>query len=195
MILLISNALIGICLLEWAWKKNLRFRKPIAELDKLMPAFRRYDAENWAKWKHYPGAMTLMIPRFLTGVLLGFIFCILISLALIGQSMEEPIKGRCKKCVIRSLYKFFVFLFQLFNNGNLTTWKYLSEQDVGYYSEWLGPKEVQERERAENDYMEISEKKENIEVKGFRRIPKRGNGPASTIICNHISWIEMMALI
>ena len=83
-ILLITNAIVGICLLEGAWKKNVRFRKPIVELDQLMPAFRRYDAEKWAKWKHYPGAMTLMIPRFLIGITLGFIFCILISLALIG---------------------------------------------------------------------------------------------------------------
>ena len=61
--------------------------------------------------------------------------------------MEAPIKGRCKKCIIRMLYKFFVFLFQLFTNGNLTTWRYLSEQDVDYYSEWLGPKEIQDKER------------------------------------------------
>ena len=32
-ILLITNAIVGICLLEWSWKKNVRFRKPIAELD------------------------------------------------------------------------------------------------------------------------------------------------------------------
>ena len=29
----------------------------------------------------------------------------------------------------------------------------------------------------------------------YRRIPKRGDGPVSTIVCNHIGWIEVMALI
>ena len=84
-IMLITNAIVGIFIFEWAWYKNSRFLKPIDELEKLMPAFQRYDAKKWAKWKYYPGAMTLMIPRFLTGVLLGIVLCILMSIALIGQ--------------------------------------------------------------------------------------------------------------
>ena len=92
-ILLTINAVAGILLFEWAWHKNSRFRKPIDELDKLMPAFNRYDAQRWAKWKYYPGAMTLMIPRFLIGVMLGIILCILIAIALIGQPIDAPIEG------------------------------------------------------------------------------------------------------
>ena len=30
---------------------------------------------------------------------------------------------------------------------------------------------------------------------GRLKIPKRGRGPSSTIICNHIGWVEVMALI
>ena len=87
------NAVVGILIFEWAWRKNSRFRKPIDELDKLMPAFHRSDAQKWAKWKYYPGAMTLMIPRFLTGVLLGIALCLLMAIALIGQPRDAPIEG------------------------------------------------------------------------------------------------------
>lgn len=137
-ILLLLNASLGLILFEWAWYKNRRWRKPITELDILLPAFRRTDAEHWHKWMLYPGAVTLLIPRFLFGVVLVFVLCILIKIGLICQPMDEPITG-CRKHFIRWSYRIITFLFQFFSNFNFVTWKHLSMQDVNYYEDWLGP--------------------------------------------------------
>ena len=67
------NAILGFIALEWAWCKLLRFRKPILALENAMPAFRRHDAQKWRKWTFYPGALTLLLPRFFFGVTLGLI--------------------------------------------------------------------------------------------------------------------------
>ena len=89
------------------------------------------------------------------------------------------------------MFKYFTFWFQLITNATITSWKYLSAEDVNYYCEWLGPKESQEKEQLQEDFPQDGE----AHPKGLRRVPKRGKGPVSTIICNHISWIEMMGLI
>ena len=91
MLFIATNAISGILLLEWAWKKNVRFREPIQELEDLMPAFRRYDAKNWARWAHYPGAMTIMIPRLFLVNILSVIFIIIIKFLMLGQQNGEPI--------------------------------------------------------------------------------------------------------
>ena len=83
-ILLELNALIGLILFEWAWYKNQRWRRPIKELDSLLPAFRRNDAEKWSKWMFYPGAVTLLIPRFLWALILLVLLCIFVKIGLIG---------------------------------------------------------------------------------------------------------------
>jgi len=64
-ILILLNAIFGAILLEISWAKLSRFRNPNAELDEHFPAFRRTDALTWRKWKLYPGAVTIMIPRFI----------------------------------------------------------------------------------------------------------------------------------
>ena len=87
-ILLITNAILGLAWFEWAWWKNRRFRKPIPELEALLPAFRRTDAHRWSKWKFYPGAMTVLIPRFLFGVVMGMLVCLCLFFMLIGQPMD-----------------------------------------------------------------------------------------------------------
>ena len=69
--LLLANALLGLILFEWAWAHTSRFRKSILEFDDMMPGFRRDDAKQWSKWALYPGAMTIMLPRFLLGVSLA----------------------------------------------------------------------------------------------------------------------------
>lgn len=139
-ILLELNALIGLILFEWAWYKNRRWRKPIKELDCLLPAFRRTDAERWHKWMLYPGAMTLLIPRFLWGVLVVLVLCVFVKIGLIGQPMDEPIRG-CRSCFVRCCYRVACFLFQFFSNFNFVTWKHLTMDDVNYYEDWLGPRD------------------------------------------------------
>jgi len=109
-ILILVNAVAGLITFEWAWYKTYRFRKPIAEVDDLLPAFRRNDAKYWHKWTHYPGAVTILWPRFWFGVIDVAILCFFMKLCLIGQPMAEPIGG-CRRLLIRWLFKFFTFNF------------------------------------------------------------------------------------
>ena len=210
-----TNAVLGLMLFEWAWWRMRHYRKPIKELNDLLPAFRRDDAVRWSKWKFYPGAVTIMLPRFFFGVGLGMFLSIFLFFALIGQPMDKPISG-LRSMIIRWAYKFSTFWFQLITNFNIVTWKKLTPQEVNYYEEWLGPREEQEKEQFSDTTM-INERRlvENgstdfsePDPRSFaqsptscgnalygRRVPKRGRGPASTIICNHIGWVDVMGLI
>ena len=77
--LLLANTVLGIYLFEVAWYKTRRFRKPIKELDAQFHDIRRFDAVNWKKWKHYPGAATLLIPRLLFALVMGIILALMES--------------------------------------------------------------------------------------------------------------------
>ena len=131
-ILLYINAILGLVIFEWAWYSTYRFRNPQSEIDNLVPVFRRDDAKRWAKWMHYPGAVTMMLPRFFFGVAWVFVFLIILKVCLICQPMDEPIRG-CRSATIRFFYKFFAFFFQLVTNFNFTTWKTLTMDEVNHY--------------------------------------------------------------
>ena len=45
------------------------------------------------------------------------------------------------------------------------------------------------------DSTDVSEQYKESPRTRRRRIPKRGKGPPSTVVCNHIGWIDVMALI
>ena len=83
-ILIITNAILGAILLEVAWARTTRYRKPIAALEAKMPAFRRNDSKHWRKWKLYPGAVTFMLPKFISGVSLGIVLLIILKITLCG---------------------------------------------------------------------------------------------------------------
>ena len=83
-IVLLFNALLGCCCLEWAWHKTLRFRKPNHELNTQFNLFARFDAPLWKKWQFYPGALTVLLPRLVIGVLIAVISIIFVNLLLIG---------------------------------------------------------------------------------------------------------------
>ena len=95
-ILLGANAILGLVAFEWAWYKTRRFRNPILELDTQFPELRRLDAPKWAKWKHYPGAVTLMIPRLLIFFTIIILLGILLNIFLICHDRSRPITG-CRK--------------------------------------------------------------------------------------------------
>ncbi len=191
-----------------------------------MPSYRRNDADKWARWKFYPGAMTLCIPRFLAGCVIGILLNIILKVMLIGQEMNEPIRG-CRRKVIRGCYRAAAFSFNLFVNFVWMSSKKLTLEDVNYYQEWLGPIDEQQREHSsapENYAAAINEADQhtvNLNAVQHRNmgstdvsdnnafvqsptsnsgnlgamIPKRGPGPTSTIICNHVGWIDIISLI
>ena len=149
-ILIFLNAVLGLVLFEWAWAKNRRFRKPVKQLDQLLPAFRRFDAEKWHKWMFYPGALTLCVPRLLMSVTIGTIICLGLKLLLLCHPLQKPIKG-CRSTLIRLWFKMMTTLFQFFVNFNIATWRKLTPEDVNYYEQWLGPRQEQLKEQMASD--------------------------------------------
>jgi hypothetical protein len=118
---LLFNALIGCCCLEWAWHKTLRFRKPNPELNAQFNMFARTDAPHWRKWQFYPGALTVLLPRILIGVLIAVLTIIFVNILLIGQRKSDPIAPGCRKFMLRFFYKMFANF-----QAALTFWTYIS---------------------------------------------------------------------
>ena len=48
-ILVIFNALLGLCIFEWAWYHTYIVRNHPKELNEIFPAYRRNDAPKWRK--------------------------------------------------------------------------------------------------------------------------------------------------
>jgi hypothetical protein len=138
-ILLAINAIAGIALLERAWAQTSRFRNPNMEVEELMPAFRRLDALQWQKWKLYPGAMTLLIPRFLFAVTLMCAQLVGIRIILAGANMEKPLSA-ARKSMIDCLYYIVWRMIGVLTFFTWHTYEYLDEVD---YSEYLGVDDAQ----------------------------------------------------
>ena len=66
--LLAINAIAGILIIELELKKCKPLMNIDEERDSKIPPFRRLDTHNWKRWRFYPGAMTIMIPRVIIGV-------------------------------------------------------------------------------------------------------------------------------
>ena len=62
-IYMVIQAIIGILLFEWAWKKTKRVRECPKELNHKFYSFCRLDAHKWRRWKLYPCAITTMPTR------------------------------------------------------------------------------------------------------------------------------------
>jgi len=100
-ILLIVNAVLGCTALEWAWQKLQRFRHPNQQLDKLMYMYERSDAKNWSKWKCYPVALTMLLPRLFATVFSLAVLGVTMNILLIGApAIDKPLnKGIRKSCL------------------------------------------------------------------------------------------------
>ena len=72
---LVLSAILGLIAFEYSWAITYNLRKGRKDLDELHPAqVRRDDLSQ--KWKFYPGAMVLFIPRLLifAGTLMVLLF-------------------------------------------------------------------------------------------------------------------------
>jgi hypothetical protein len=107
-LLLLTNAVLGLFMFEWAWSKTRRFRNPNKELNKIFWMFERKDAKYWARWKFYPGAITILVPRIMLGMISLIMLTLIVSLLLIGHNINEPLADGCRKWLIRNTYKVFV---------------------------------------------------------------------------------------
>ena len=168
MICVYINATIGLLTFEWAWYTTHRFRQnspAMLELHSKFPHFRRLDVQNWARWKLWPGALTMMWPRFILASIFGVILWGIAALLLIGQDGDRPVQGSRRGCM-RFWYVLFVWL-----QGVLCwfcCYSYVYEKDVDY-SEWLGPS--------------VGLKSADVKDR------------ASMIVSNHTGFLEVLSLI
>lgn len=180
-IALLLNAVLGLIVFEWVWWKTRRFRSPIPELNELFPQFRRNDAPKWAKWKHYPGAVTLMLPRFFMAVIIGIVLVIGCRIIMIGHNAERPV-NRCRSFFFKMWVQLGAYVFCAVTFTLFIRYRYLKPEDVGFYVEYLGSPDEQRRYQSSD-------------VPEDPRVPKRGPGRSSTIVCNHVSFFEIVCMV
>lgn len=88
----------------------------------------------------YPGAMFLLVPRILFGLVSLLLLVIFMNLLMIGHDRTKPL-ARPRKLLLRVVSYIFLRLIAV---GGLFTWhtyRYISPEEVDY-SEYLGTSEV-----------------------------------------------------
>lgn len=142
--LALLNAAFGILIFEWSWFRMRRFRKPNADLDALYPAYRRDDALTWKKWKLYPGAATILLPRLLFAILALCILMLVLNLLLLGHEPDTPITG-LRKRLLTATYKVITHMIAFFSFSSVMTYSIMPAEDVDYYQDYLGTPEEQQK--------------------------------------------------
>ena len=178
-VLIFANVVLGIVMLEVAWYKTRRFRKPIEELDAKFHFISRSDAIKWKKWKQYPGAVTIMIPRLLLFVLVCFVMAVLLNICLIGHNRSTPVTG-CRFFFVRGIFYIFVTIMSIVCFFTFQRRVYKTLEEVNFYEEYLGTREEQRAYQSET-------------TEEHPDVPKRGIGRSSTLVSNHIGFVEIMA--
>ena len=137
-IALVANAVLGLCVFEWAWAKFARFRRPNKDLNELFPAMARSDSPKWQKWKFYPGAVTLMLPKIFFCILVFVILLLCLNIVMIGQAPNQPVTG-VRNVLLKFIYKSACLIMGI---GGLNTWfnspRYITLDEVNHYEKYLG---------------------------------------------------------
>ena len=72
-----------------------------------MYMYERYDAKNWVKWKCYPGALTVLLPRFFSTVISLTVGGLILNVLLLGApSADKPLNQVPRKSCIHILVQF-----------------------------------------------------------------------------------------
>jgi len=133
------NAVMGLAWVEFALYRSKRFRTVPEELDMQFPAWRRLDAKNWNRFLMYPGAMTLLIPRFIYVLMCVFTVAVYCRALLICHDMEKPITGM-RKFLIRLMFWVVIRSMALFSFFCWVSHDYYDVDDPRVdYSKYLGP--------------------------------------------------------
>jgi lysophosphatidylcholine acyltransferase / lyso-PAF acetyltransferase len=124
-------AAIGLLLFEFAWKQVKPLREVDEERDSKYPAFRRFDALNWKKWRFYPGAVLLLPLRMLLTAFC-FLLCYLFTkIFTCGHDFRRgPLSGWRFTCMMAS-YRFCSFL--LMNSLSMYSRRRKVKMDYAYY--------------------------------------------------------------
>jgi hypothetical protein len=92
---MLLNGIFGLVIFELAWKDTYRFRQEDEERDRLFPAFRRLDVQNWrnSKWMFYPGAVTLLPIRAIISLGSFALCCLCLHVVMLGHDSNKPTTG------------------------------------------------------------------------------------------------------
>ena len=137
-IFLILNAIIGFVIFEWAWYYSYVVRNHPKELNDIFPNYRRRDALKWRRLNFYPGALTVMVPRFVILMSGACSLVFFINITMIGQDLDRPI-GTIRKGILLFWYKLHTHIMCIFGLFTLLSYKYVSNEEVNFYEEYLGP--------------------------------------------------------
>mmetsp|Transcript_2521 Transcript_2521/g.3499 ORF Transcript_2521/g.3499 Transcript_2521/m.3499 type:complete len:97 (+) Transcript_2521:192-482(+) len=92
----------------------------------------------WKKWKLYPGAVTVLIPRVIWGIFVMLSIAIFLNIILIGHDRQQPL-GPIRRTLSRGFIKISVFFLTAFSWWTVLTYRTLTPEQVGFYEEFLGP--------------------------------------------------------
>ena len=81
-----------------------------------------------------------MIPRIIFTALILLPLVMVLTVLLMAHKETKPLYG-VQRTIIRWAYKVAAYLILFFCMFMFTSYKHLSEEDVNYYQEWLGPKQ------------------------------------------------------
>lgn len=113
----------------------------------------------------YLGAITLL-PRAILGISMFFILAFIMKLALIGHDLEQPTRG-LRKAIIHFNVEFWCRLLSYVAFFTHLKFEMVKEEEVNFYEEYLGPAAQQ--------------------IKVEKHV--------SMIVCNHVGWYEILALL
>ena len=107
--LLIVNAILGVILFELNWKKFQRFIHPVKEVNEAFQAWVRPDVMTWQKWKFYPGAMTVLIPRMILGCSIYIVCFMTLKVLMLCLCLDssKPIERGLRKHILNFVMYFF----------------------------------------------------------------------------------------
>ena len=165
LIAFVVQGFLGVVAFEWAYKRTERVRLAEEEMMQEFPSFRRLDAHLWSRKKFYPGCFLLLLPRTVLVFACVFFVGACQRLLFWGQDMSVPLEGRRRSLHKRLLWC--VVPLAILSFGYKLKLTDHDETQVDY-SKYLGP--------------------------DWRNEKFQGKRP-STIISNHIGFIEILAYI
>lgn len=118
--LVVTNAVLGILLLEWAWNQLRNVSKTQNdERDQKFPAYYRRDVKQWRKWNMQIGASTFLLVRLGSFIGAGLVSAILLSIVNIFHKHGEKV-GKIKQIINRAIISMAGIVFLV---STLTTYK------------------------------------------------------------------------
>jgi len=99
-----------------------------------MYMYERYDAKNWSFWRCLPGALTLLVPRFLMMFFSTILLGLTVNILMIGTTANDKPLSSVRRGCIQFWVKFTDHLHAIFGWWVYCTYEYIKCD----YEEYLG---------------------------------------------------------